>query len=146
VPTTLRSGRRELREPPAIAVMKSFDPVPGVQDRVNQWCLSLAHSWALGAAITVLLSVMDELVSNALQHGEGQVRVDLHLRDDRVWIGVRDEGPGPMRCDEGGFPPHGEAQGLGRVARMAHVWGVHRHVGQGTTVWAELNLDLTTGA
>jgi signal transduction histidine kinase len=120
--------------------MKSFAPVAGVQSQVDQWCVSLAQSWPLGSAITQLLAVMDELVSNAIRHGQGEARVDLQLRGSRVWIGVRDEGPGPIRSNEGAFPPHGDAQGLGRVARMSHVWGVHRHHRHGTTVWAELDL------
>jgi hypothetical protein len=145
LPTTLRSGRRVPRQLPVTAVTKSFAPVPGVQSQVDQWCLSLAQSWPLGPAITQLLTVIDELVSNALQHGQGEVRVDLQLRGGRVWIGVRDEGPGPVRRNEGAFPPHGDAQGLGRVARMSHVWGVHRHDGHGTTVWAELDLATELG-
>ena len=104
---------------PVTTVVKSFAPAPGIQTHVNQWCASLAQSWALGPDITVLLDVIEELVTNALEHGEGQVDVDLQLRGDRVWIGVRDEGRGPMRSDEGGFPPHGEAHGLGRVARVS---------------------------
>jgi hypothetical protein len=133
-PSTPRYRRHEILRPSA-----------GGQSQVDQWCLSLAQSWPLGPAITQLLTVIDELVSNALQHGQGEVRVDLQLRGGRVWIGLRDEGPGPVRRNEGAFPPHGDAQGLGRVARMSHVWGVHRHDGHGTTVWAELDLATELG-
>ena len=112
--TTLRSGRRVRSHAPVTAVMKSFARVPGIQDEVDRWCLSSAQSWSLGPAMTVLLKVMDELVSNALEHGVGQVEVDLRLQGGRVWIGVRDEGAGPIRSDDGRFPPHDEAHGLGR--------------------------------
>jgi two-component sensor histidine kinase len=140
VSTTLRSGRRVRSHAPVTAVMKSFARVPGIQDEVDRWCLSSAQSWSLGPAMTVLLKVMDELVSNALEHGVGQVEVDLRLQGGRVWIGVRDEGAGPIRSDDGRFPPHDEAHGLGRVAQTSHVWGVNRHGGHGTTVWSELEI------
>jgi hypothetical protein len=120
--------------------MRTFDPVTGMQSEADQWCLPLIQSWSLGPVITLVVNVMDELISNALQHGQGQVRVDLQLRGERVWIGVRDEGPGPMRSDDGTFPPLGHAHGLGRVAKASHFWGVKRHDGHGSTVWSELDI------
>jgi anti-sigma regulatory factor (Ser/Thr protein kinase) len=125
---------------PITSVMRTFDPVTGMQSEADQWCLSLIQSWSLGPVITLVVNVMDELISNALQHGKGQVRVDLQLRGERVWIGVRDEGPGPMRSDDGTFPPLGHANGLGRVAKAPHFWGVKRHDGHGSTVWSELDI------
>jgi anti-sigma regulatory factor (Ser/Thr protein kinase) len=83
---------------------------------------------------------MDELLSNALQHGTGQVQVDLRLGDQRIWIGVRDAGPGPIRSDKGNFPPLSDAHGLGRIAQASRVWGVKRHDGHGATVWSELDV------
>ena len=85
--------------------MKTFDPVTEVQRKADHWCLSLVQSWSLGPVITQVVNVMDELISNALQHGKGQVRVDLQLRGERVWIGVRDEGPGPTAPEGGHAPP-----------------------------------------
>ncbi len=85
--------------------MKTFDPVTEVQRKADHWCLSLVRSWSLGPVITQVVKVMDELISNALQHGKGQVRVDLQLRGERVWIAVRDEGPGPLRREEARSPP-----------------------------------------
>ncbi len=120
--------------------MKTFDPVTEVQRKADHWCLSLVRSWSLGPVITQVVNVMDELISNALQHGKGQVRVDLQLRGERVWIAVRDEGPGPLRREGGTFPPSSDAHGLGRVARASHVWGVKRHDGHGATVWSELDI------
>jgi anti-sigma regulatory factor (Ser/Thr protein kinase) len=120
--------------------MKTFEPVAGMQREADQWCLSLMQSWSLGPAITQVVTVIDELMSNALQHGKGQVRVDLQLRGERIWIGVRDEGLGPIRNDEGTFPPLSDAHGLGRIAKASHSWGVKRHDGHGSTVWSELDI------
>ena len=85
--------------------MKTFDPLTESQGNADHWCRSLVQSWSLGPVITQVVNVVDELIANALQHGKGQVRVDLQLRGERVWIGVRDEGPGPMRREGGTFPP-----------------------------------------
>jgi hypothetical protein len=120
--------------------MRTFDPVAGMETAAGQWCLSLIESWSLGPMITLVVNVMDELVSNALQHGQGLVRVDVQLQGERVWIGVRDDGLGPMRNGEGTFPPLSAAHGLGRVAQASHVWGVKRHYGRGSTVWSELDI------
>jgi two-component sensor histidine kinase len=50
--------------------------------------------------------VVNELVTNAVQHGEGLVRVSLTAEDDGVVIRVADDGPGPS-------PERWAAPGLG---------------------------------
>jgi nitrate/nitrite-specific signal transduction histidine kinase len=106
----------------------------------NLWCQWLLHTWSLDPLSAQALAVMDELLSNARRHGRGSVRVDVQQRGRRVRIGVRDEGPGPMREDGIGFPPQNAAHGLGRIAEASHFWGVSRHPEGGTTVWSELDM------
>jgi heavy metal sensor kinase len=52
---------------------------------------------------------LDNLVDNALRHGEGEVRLSARRRDGSVVLEVSDEGPG--------FPPSFEAQAFERFTR-----------------------------
>ena len=42
----------------------------------------------------MLRHALDVLLDNALNHGEGEVRIDQHVGTDTVTITVADEGPG----------------------------------------------------
>jgi serine/threonine-protein kinase RsbW len=122
--------------PAGVAV---FPHAEANEQEAGRWCRSLLESWSVEPAVCAqAMPVVSELLSNATRHGSGSVQVELELRGGRIWVGVRDDGPGPMRT-EGVFPPQGGAHGLGRIAQVSHVWGVSRHPGGGTTVWSELD-------
>jgi len=48
-----------------------------------------------GARATALALVFSELLQNALEHGAGDVRIELVRRDGEVVLAIDDEGPGP---------------------------------------------------
>jgi anti-sigma regulatory factor (Ser/Thr protein kinase) len=81
--------------------------------------------------------VSSELVTNAIEHGKGEIELRVSLLDDRVRVEVIDEGRDQapavrqQRDDEiGGW-------GLQIVDQLALQWGVF----EGTThVWADLTL------
>lgn len=84
------------------------------------------------------LLVSSELVTNAYQHGEGEIELRLSIVDDHVRIEVIDAGhrQAPavreQRTDEAG------GWGLQIVDQLAVQWGVF----EGTThVWADLSLS-----
>jgi two-component sensor histidine kinase len=57
---------------------------------------SALHPVALaGARATALALVFSELLQNALEHGAGNVRIELAQRDGDVVLAISDEGPGP---------------------------------------------------
>ncbi|HEV2471021.1 MAG TPA: ATP-binding protein, partial [Chthonomonadales bacterium] len=43
---------------------------------------------------TALAVLVNELVSNAVKHGNGEIEVSLTVENDRARLAVRDEGPG----------------------------------------------------
>ncbi|MEV7180075.1 ATP-binding protein [Kitasatospora sp. NPDC093679] len=104
--------------------------------------LTLAH-WRPGteaAAVDDVLLVAAELITNAVDHADGPVAVELWLavRGGRLRIDVTDTSPAEPRilAVEPGEPHH---RGLRIVDHIAHAWG-HRPEGVGKTVWAELHL------
>jgi anti-sigma regulatory factor (Ser/Thr protein kinase) len=80
--------------------------------------------------------VASELVGNAFLHGEGEIRLQIDWREDRVRLEVTDEGQGQAvkireqpALGTGGF-------GLPLVEQLSSAWGAF----EGTThVWAEIS-------
>lgn len=83
--------------------------------------------------------VADELVSNALQHGEAPraCRLIVVGNGSRLRIEVDDTSPQAPRIRT---PDHTGGRGLILVDRLASRWGFTHHYGH-KTVWAELTLD-----
>ena len=89
-------------------------------------------SWSLpGAEVERFVVVLNELVTNAVLHAGGAVRVRVGLDGDGAWMAVRDFDPGP--------PPDGSEGGLGLrlVDALASRWGFESHE-DGKTAWARL--------
>lgn len=80
--------------------------------------------------------VVDELVSNAIQHGKGPRSCRLAPFDDGrgLRIEVSDAGPAPPRLRT---PDSTGGRGLVLVNKLARAWGVHWYRDH-KTVWAEL--------
>lgn len=96
-----------------------------------------------GRQVGVLLDdavlVADELVSNAIQHGQGprSCRLTLIGEGRGLRAEVTDAGPGEPRFRT---PDNTGGRGLMLVDRLATAWGVHWFPGY-KTVWAELLMD-----
>jgi len=88
--------------------------------------------------------LVTELVTNAIRHA-GLVasdRIDLEVSNDngRVWVAVRDGGPG-FDPDEGhSGAPDQTRFGLSIVDALCEEWGVDRGP-EGCTVWCTLELE-----
>ncbi|MGN6252291.1 MAG: ATP-binding protein [Marmoricola sp.] len=85
-----------------------------------------------------LLVIVSELVSNAVQHGAGDPRLELRVRGTRVRVDVGDEAvdaPPMLR-------PHdrtaSRGRGLGIISAVADQWG-HEVRGGAKWIWAELD-------
>ncbi len=87
--------------------------------------------------------VVSEVVTNALQHGGGVVRVRLLRRRRYVRVEVEDDSPKlPVLM---AAPPTAEnGRGVYIVRKLAARWGSHL-LGRGKLVWAELPCGIDLG-
>lgn len=83
-----------------------------------------AHGSSLGSEQLKNAKVMvSELVSNAYQHGEGQICLTVESGPDGVWAQVSDEGCPPSIATPNPRPER-RGWGLYFVDRLADSWGV----------------------
>lgn len=96
-------------------------------------------SFELGpGAMADVKQVTTELVENAYRHGEGEIRLRLQRRDERVRVEVIDEGlSAAIRVRRSRFGAGG--QGLLLVDRLASAWGTHEGRAH---VWADLRVGV----
>ena len=112
-------------------------PQPTSVGRSRELACAKLDQWGLGELVEVAELLVSELVTNALRHGEGDIRLRL-LLDRTLVCEVWDSGlvqPRRRRArdtDEGG-------RGLLLVSMLARSWG-SRRTPRGKTVWFELPL------
>lgn len=102
-----------------------------------------ARSWAesypseISAAVEVIVS---ELVTNAIRHGRGSVRIQLRTASHEIRIGVSDVGPGcPHTAEAGVEQTYG--RGLQIVQQLTSRGSVQPGPdATGKTVWAHVSL------
>jgi anti-sigma regulatory factor (Ser/Thr protein kinase) len=93
--------------------------------------------WKAEEAADAVLLVVSELVTNALVHTQGPVRVDLTLRGDRVRVSVNDSSPrAPAKPVIVDWESTG-GRGLLLVEAMSETFG-SMPVAGGKRVWSEI--------
>jgi serine phosphatase RsbU (regulator of sigma subunit)/anti-sigma regulatory factor (Ser/Thr protein kinase) len=114
-----------------------LDPDPQSVARARDMAVEQLASWGLNELADTTELLVSELVTNALRHGEGKIRLRL-LLDRTLVCEVWDAGlvqPRRRRAratDEGG-------RGLQLVQLLSQGWG-SRRTPQGKTVWFEMAL------
>ncbi len=97
------------------------------------------RSWGAVEEMDVALLIVSELVTNAIAHTHGQVRLDLTLAQDRLRIAVNDSSPrSPARPGALDLDATG-GRGLLIVEALSVAWGSVPFAG-GKQVWAEVAL------
>jgi hypothetical protein len=79
--------------------------------------------------------VVSELANNAYEHGEGNIRLRVWIREDRVRFAINDEGQvsvAKIRAN----PNESHSYGLQLVQHVSLEWGARE---QPTLVWAEIS-------
>ncbi|WP_412126774.1 SpoIIE family protein phosphatase [Streptomyces tubercidicus] len=98
------------------------------------------RSWGVTEEQDVALLVVSELVTNAIAHTQGEVRLDLTLSADRLRIGVNDASPrSPVKPASVDWESTG-GRGLLLVEAMSASWGSVPLSG-GKQVWSEITLE-----
>jgi anti-sigma regulatory factor (Ser/Thr protein kinase) len=122
-------------EPVGVLVLPSTQRAPA---------LAREHTRRIGSAwssdlLDVVLLVVSEAVTNAVQYGRGGVELAIDVRRDRIRIEVTDGNPDPPVR---GGSPDGLAdggRGLYLLDALTAAWGTQpRSGGPGKTVWLEL--------
>ncbi|WP_254792736.1 SpoIIE family protein phosphatase [Streptomyces sp. CC77] len=100
------------------------------------------RSWSADGSVDMALLVVSELVTNAVAHTRGEVRLDLTLAGDRLRIAVNDTSPrAPVRAASTDWEATG-GRGLLLVEAVSASWG-SLPLGGGKQVWAELTVERT---
>ncbi len=113
--------------------MRGAPGAPG-RARARQLLRDWAGGWLTGRPLAALVLVGNELVINAVQHGQGEVTLALSGLPGQVLLCVHDDGRGATTLREYTSSPV-RRRGLALVAELSARWGV---CGPdcGTTAWA----------
>jgi anti-sigma regulatory factor (Ser/Thr protein kinase) len=113
--------------------------VPQAVGHARRFARRTLRSWGVTVDYDAALLVVSELVTNALVHTDGKVRMDLTLVNNRLRIAIADASPrSPVRPTSIGWEATG-GRGILLVEALAATWGT-LPVSGGKQVWAELLL------
>ncbi|MET8164317.1 SpoIIE family protein phosphatase [Streptomyces sp. NPDC005329] len=115
--------------------------VPEAARQARRFTRRTLRAWGVPAeAMDTALLVVSELVTNALVHTDGRVRLDLVLIDRRLRVAVTDASPRtPVKPTSLGWEATG-GRGILLVEAMSDAWGTVP-VSGGKQVWSELALE-----
>ncbi|GGP85568.1 SpoIIE family protein phosphatase [Streptomyces sindenensis] len=98
------------------------------------------RDWAVTEEADSVLLVVSELVTNAVAHTQGEVRLALTLTGDRLRVAVNDASPrAPVKTENVDWEATG-GRGLLLVAAMSAAWGSVPLSG-GKQVWCDITLS-----
>ncbi|MGW0841894.1 SpoIIE family protein phosphatase [Streptomyces sp. NPDC002787] len=111
--------------------------VPQAVGQARRYTRRVLRAWGVEAEADTVLLVVSELVTNALVHTDGRVRLDLTLLADRLRVAVADASPRtPMKPTIIGWEATG-GRGILLVEAVSTAWGTVP-VSGGKQVWAEI--------
>lgn len=112
------------------------DPAQAREARrhVARACTGLARD-----VVEIAQLLTTELVTNAIEHGTGEIRLGITRSDTDLRVDVSDAAPGRPRATEAA-PHQTRGRGLLLVEAMAAAWGVEPPIGQPKTVWFRLRV------
>jgi Histidine kinase-like ATPase domain len=147
---------------------RTLPPDPTAVPLGRHFVAEQLRSWGLVGLVSDAAVIASELVSNAVLHGAGPLRIVVSLDEDGVELAVADrsgippqvppvredlladldalnrQAPGHQdaRDPSQGIGPAGVVgggRGMHVIAALSHAWG-YRAEGDGKTVWARLTL------
>jgi serine/threonine-protein kinase RsbW len=122
---------------PSAEAVQTFASGPDSAREARRWVEPVLGPWVEPPVITDALLVVSELVTNAVMHGDGPVRVRVLHCSGYLRVEVSDDGGGDviMRDTD---PESTGGRGMLVVAHVARAWGVIGRAPAGKTVWAEV--------
>ena len=122
---------------PARTAVSVHEPVAAVTRQIRRTLRALLTGWGLAAdVVDDALLVVEELVTNVVDHARTPFRLTVRLTNHVLHLAVRD-------CDSGlprlrPFDPDAaRGRGLQVITAIAQQWGCDRHE-RGKTVWVDL--------
>ncbi|MCV2458280.1 ATP-binding protein [Streptomyces sp. ICN988] len=101
-----------------------MEPVAARVAQARRTTATVLKQWSLPDALMEdARLVVSELVSNAITHGSGDVRLRLQHDNHELWIRVTDDNNAPARRRRAGASDLG-GRGLNLVAHLSLRWGV----------------------
>ncbi|MFJ5532990.1 SpoIIE family protein phosphatase [Streptomyces sp. NPDC093261] len=115
--------------------------VPEAVRHARRFTRRTLRTWGVAREdLDTVLLVVSELVTNALVHTDGRVRLDLTVLNHRLRVAVADASPrSPVKPTSIGWEATG-GRGILLVEAMAAEWGT-LPVSGGKQVWADLHLE-----
>ncbi|GGN63310.1 hypothetical protein GCM10011579_031480 [Streptomyces albiflavescens] len=114
--------------------------VPEAVRHARRFTRRTLRTWDVSENLDAVLLVVSELVTNALVHTDGQVRLDLTLINHRLRVSVADNSPrSPIKPTSIGWEATG-GRGILLVEAMSAAWGTVP-VSGGKQVWSEVLLE-----
>ncbi|MFI6345520.1 SpoIIE family protein phosphatase [Streptomyces sp. NPDC050560] len=111
--------------------------VPEAPRHARRFTRRTLRAWGVTQEVDTALLVVSELVTNALVHTEGPVRLDLTLINDRLRVAVGDSSPRtPVKPTNIGWAATG-GRGILLVEAVSAAWGT-LPVSGGKQVWSEI--------
>ena len=114
----------------------TFPPTAVSVRRARHEARTQMERWGLGRQGEVVKLLVSELVTNAIRHGRGQIRVTMSVENGVLRCGVEDESAEPPRMRHVGWDAE-RGRGMHLVDMLACRWG-SAHTRLGKVVWFQL--------
>lgn len=123
-------------EPEPRRIRMRLRPVPDACRQVRQLVVQACTTWQRRDSSATAALIATELVANVVRHAHTTMEFTVGLRNDRIWLSVRD---GSRRMPTPADPSVSDAggRGLRLVRELTEKWGV-LPVSDGKVVWTSL--------
>jgi anti-anti-sigma regulatory factor len=120
-------------EPEPRRIRMRLRPVPDACRQVRQLVVQACTTWHRRDSSATAALIATELVANVVRHAHTTMEFTVGLRNDRIWMSVRD---GSLRMPTPADPSVSDAggRGLRLVRELTEKWGV-MPVSDGKVVW-----------
>jgi anti-sigma regulatory factor (Ser/Thr protein kinase) len=111
-----------------------FPPAEASVPAARRWAHRVLAAWGMGSSDAVL--ALNEMVTNAVVHGSGEIQAALTCLGSSVRLQVHDQGGAKqiVRRQTAASSPGG--RGLDIIGRVSTTWGWDQGDVEGTTIWA----------